>query len=105
MVGHKLIAAVSSTGLDQIKQNTLIISHHSGARDCKITVRCRMAMENSGALYSCHMWMVCCVFCAVRNGYSCVPMALSDGLDIKLNSAVRQIKYLNTGDNGLNYDA
>jgi len=34
---------------------------------------------------------------AVRNGYSCVPMALSDGLDIKLNSAVRQIKYSNTG--------
>jgi len=43
-----------------------------------------------------------CTYCihffyAVRNGYSCVPMALSDGLDIKLNSAVRQIKYSNTG--------
>jgi len=37
------------------------------------------------------------LLCAVRNGYSCVPMALSDGLDIKLNSAVRQIKYSNTG--------
>ena len=29
----------------------------------------------------------------VRNGYSCVPVALSDGLDIKLNTAVRQIRY------------
>jgi hypothetical protein len=26
----------------------------------------------------------------VRNGYSCVPVALSEGLDIKLNTAVRQ---------------
>jgi hypothetical protein len=33
----------------------------------------------------------------VRNGYSCVPVALSDGLDIKLNTAVRQIRY---GQNG-----
>ncbi|XP_046399378.1 lysine-specific histone demethylase 1A-like [Ischnura elegans] len=29
----------------------------------------------------------------VRNGYSCVPVALSEGLDIKLNTAVRQIRY------------
>jgi len=29
----------------------------------------------------------------VRNGYSCVPVALSSGLDIKLNTAVRQIQY------------
>ena len=29
----------------------------------------------------------------VRNGYSCVPVALSAGLDIKLNTAVRQIQY------------
>ncbi|GFG35028.1 hypothetical protein Cfor_08510, partial [Coptotermes formosanus] len=28
-----------------------------------------------------------------RNGYSCVPVALSEGLDIKLNTAVRQIRY------------
>jgi lysine-specific histone demethylase 1 len=33
----------------------------------------------------------------VRNGYSCVPVALSEGLDLKLNAAVRQIKYSNTG--------
>lgn len=33
----------------------------------------------------------------VRNGYSCVPVALSEGLDIKLNSAVRQVKYTSTG--------
>ncbi|KAL3881479.1 hypothetical protein ACJMK2_027918 [Sinanodonta woodiana] len=33
----------------------------------------------------------------VRNGYSCVPVALSEGLDIKLNTAVRQIKYTNSG--------
>lgn len=30
---------------------------------------------------------------AVRNGYSCLPVALSQGLDIKLNTAVRQIIY------------
>lgn len=30
---------------------------------------------------------------AVRNGYSCVPVALSEGLDIKLNTAVRHIRY------------
>ncbi|XP_033607746.1 lysine-specific histone demethylase 1A [Cryptotermes secundus] len=29
----------------------------------------------------------------LRNGYSCVPVALSEGLDIKLNTAVRQIRY------------
>lgn len=34
----------------------------------------------------------------VRNGYSCVPVALSEGLDIKLNTAVRQIRY---GPNGV----
>ncbi|XP_030850350.1 lysine-specific histone demethylase 1A [Strongylocentrotus purpuratus] len=33
----------------------------------------------------------------VRNGYSCVPVALSEGLDIKLNTVVRQIKYTSTG--------
>ncbi|XP_038077080.1 lysine-specific histone demethylase 1A-like isoform X2 [Patiria miniata] len=33
----------------------------------------------------------------VRNGYSCVPIALSEGLDIKLNTIVRQIKTSNTG--------
>lgn len=48
-------------------------------------------------VYMCNMYLCMCLFCAVRNGYSCVPMALSDGLDIKLNSAVRQIKYSNTG--------
>ncbi|XP_014771252.1 lysine-specific histone demethylase 1A isoform X1 [Octopus bimaculoides] len=33
----------------------------------------------------------------VRNGYSCVPVALAEGLDIKLNTAVRQIRYSATG--------
>merc|ERR1712218_23821 len=33
----------------------------------------------------------------VRNGYSCVPVALSEGLDIKLNTAVRQIRYSQSG--------
>jgi len=33
----------------------------------------------------------------VRNGYSCVPVALSEGLDIKLNTAVRQIRYSQGG--------
>ncbi|KAH9508671.1 Lysine-specific histone demethylase 1A [Bulinus truncatus] len=30
----------------------------------------------------------------VRNGYSCVPMALAEGLDYKLNTVVKQIKIL-----------
>lgn len=29
----------------------------------------------------------------MRNGYSCLPVALSDGLDIRLNQAVRQVDY------------
>ena len=33
----------------------------------------------------------------VRNGYSCVPVALSEGLDIKLNTAVRQVRYSQHG--------
>nr|XP_006824583.1 PREDICTED: lysine-specific histone demethylase 1A-like isoform X2 [Saccoglossus kowalevskii] len=33
----------------------------------------------------------------VRNGYSCVPVALSENLDIKLNTAVRQVRYSHTG--------
>ena len=37
------------------------------------------------------------ILSSVRNGYSCVPVALSEGLEIKLNSAVRQIRYSSTG--------
>lgn len=33
----------------------------------------------------------------VRNGYSCVPVALSEGLDIKLNTAVKSIRYSQHG--------
>lgn len=33
----------------------------------------------------------------VRNGYSCVPVALADGLDIKLNTAVKSIRYSQHG--------
>ena len=33
----------------------------------------------------------------VRNGYSCVAVALSEGLDVKLNTATRQIRYTQTG--------
>nr|XP_053648484.1 lysine-specific histone demethylase 1A-like [Cherax quadricarinatus] len=33
----------------------------------------------------------------VRNGYSCVPVGLSEGLDIRLNMAVRKIMYSNSG--------
>ena len=32
----------------------------------------------------------------VRNGYSCLPVALSEGLDIRLNQAIRQIRYGNS---------
>ena len=37
------------------------------------------------------------LYITVRNGYSCVPVALSEGLDIKLNSCVKQVSYTNTG--------
>lgn len=30
---------------------------------------------------------------SVRNGYSCVPVALSEGLDIRLGTAVTDIQY------------
>lgn len=33
----------------------------------------------------------------VRNGYSCVPIALTDGLDIRVNTAVKKIKYHRDG--------
>ncbi|KAK5650233.1 hypothetical protein RI129_001262 [Pyrocoelia pectoralis] len=33
----------------------------------------------------------------VRNGYSCVPVALAEGLDIKLNASVRKVEYSQTG--------
>ncbi|KAF2355005.1 Amine oxidase [Trinorchestia longiramus] len=33
----------------------------------------------------------------VRNGYSCVPVALCEGLDIRLSTAVRKISYDNNG--------
>uniref|UniRef100_A0A8C5AL60 Lysine-specific histone demethylase n=1 Tax=Gadus morhua TaxID=8049 RepID=A0A8C5AL60_GADMO len=33
----------------------------------------------------------------VRNGYSCVPVALAEGLDIKLNTAVKQVRYTASG--------
>ena len=37
------------------------------------------------------------VYFAVRNGYSCVPVALSDGLDVKFNTAVRKVNCLPGG--------
>uniref|UniRef100_A0A6P4EBZ0 Lysine-specific histone demethylase n=1 Tax=Drosophila rhopaloa TaxID=1041015 RepID=A0A6P4EBZ0_DRORH len=33
----------------------------------------------------------------VRNGYSCVPVALTENLDIRVNSAVKEIKYGTSG--------
>ena len=37
------------------------------------------------------------LFLKVRNGYSCLPIALSEGLNIKLSSAVKLIKYSESG--------
>lgn len=37
-------------------------------------------------------------YLSVRNGYSCVPVALSEGLDIRLNTAARAVRY---GPNGV----
>lgn len=34
---------------------------------------------------------------AVLNGYSCVPIALTEGLDIRLNTAVKNIRYYDGG--------
>ena len=33
----------------------------------------------------------------VRNGYSCAPAALAEGLDIRLNTAVRHVRYNRAG--------
>lgn len=41
------------------------------------------------------IWFYCF---SVRNGYSCVPVALSEGLDIRLNTAARAVRY---GANGV----
>ena len=40
----------------------------------------------------------CCSVLPVRNGYSCVPLALSEGLDIRLNTAVRQVRVTAQGE-------
>lgn len=37
----------------------------------------------------------------VRNGYSCLPAALAEGLDIRLNTAVRHVRYNRTGKQNL----
>ena len=34
----------------------------------------------------------------VSNGYSCVPGALAEGLDIRLNTAVKNVKYTRAGE-------
>lgn len=36
-------------------------------------------------------------FVTVLNGYSCVPIALCRDLDIRLNTAVKKIKYYDGG--------
>ena len=46
-----------------------------------------LALESYSEVYS----------ASVRNGYSCVPVALSEGLDIRLNTAVKQVRYSPTG--------
>ena len=33
----------------------------------------------------------------VSNGFSCIPAALAEGLDIRLNTAVRNVKYTREG--------
>ena len=45
----------------------------------------------------CEMTSIACML-AVRNGYSCVPVALAEGLDIKMNTAVKHIKYTEQGE-------
>lgn len=42
-------------------------------------------------------WKFTLFYLTVRNGYSCVPVALAEGLDIKLNTAVRKCNYSATG--------
>ncbi|KAJ3666549.1 hypothetical protein Zmor_001987 [Zophobas morio] len=41
--------------------------------------------------------VLCQKFAKFRNGYSCVPVALADGLDIKLNAAVKKVEYNKNG--------
>ncbi|KAJ8968752.1 hypothetical protein NQ317_012700, partial [Molorchus minor] len=56
---------------------------------------------NSHCIPNCVVLLTNCVnvhiFVSVRNGYSCVPVALADGLDIKLNAAVRKVEYNTRG--------
>ena len=39
----------------------------------------------------------------VSNGFSCVPAALAEGLDIRLNTVVRNVKYTRQGKNLLSH--
>lgn len=41
----------------------------------------------------------------VKNGYSCVPLALSEGQNVKLNTVVRQVKYSPTGETNRGMEA
>lgn len=43
------------------------------------------------------MLFICYICFAVRNGYSCVPVSLAEGLDIKLNAAVKKVEYNQRG--------
>ncbi|EFN90106.1 Lysine-specific histone demethylase 1 [Harpegnathos saltator] len=45
----------------------------------------------TATLLQCCYNFLCCM--GVRNGYSCVPVALSEGLDIRLNTAARAVRY------------
>ena len=52
--------------------------------------------ESKGVFFKADAY-IAYVYFAVRNGYSCVPVALSDGLDVKFNTAVRKVNCLPGG--------
>lgn len=51
-----------------------------------------MSLSNERWIYHHNDWLH--ILITVRNGYSVVPIALADGLNIKLNTAVQSVRYM-----------
>jgi hypothetical protein len=57
-----------------------LVDRHDNKNNNKRKLNCEVTRHASSSV-------------SVRNGYSCVPVALSEGLDIRLNTSVRAVRY------------
>ncbi|XP_012225603.1 lysine-specific histone demethylase 1A isoform X2 [Linepithema humile] len=84
------------------------VARESATRSTDDSHRCFVSGKNSrhsrGLLLSSSSFLLAArhrglpLHARLRNGYSCVPVALSEGLDIRLNTAARAVRY---GPNGV----